>query len=92
MCRATRQARGFIRRFQASRANGEYVDPFNVALVHVGLATTTRHWPSWCAVRAKVRAELIMAPEPFFDPLRDDARFGQVLRRLDLRQLTAIGM
>ena len=90
MAGATREARRIVRRFQSSRASGEYVDPFNVALVHMGLGDHDAALDELerCASDGSVQ-NWILAPEPFFDPLRDNPRFGGLLRRLDLPELTA---
>lgn len=85
---ATREARRILRRFTSSRVKGEYVDPFNVALVQVGLGDHGAALDELerCASEGSVQ-NWILAPEPFFDPLRDDPRFRDVLRRLALPEL-----
>ena len=90
---ATREARNLLRAFRAGRAGGEYVDPFNVALVCMGLGDHNAALDELerCASEGSMQ-NWILAPEPFFDPLRDNPRFGQVLRRLDLPEPTAIGV
>jgi TolB-like protein len=90
---ATREARGILRRFQSSRANGEYVDPFNVALVCMGLGDNDAALDELerCASEGSVQ-NWILAPEPFFDPLREEPRFAAVLKRLNLPEPTAIGV
>jgi TolB-like protein len=90
---ATREARGILRRFQASRANGEYVDPFNAALVCMGLGDNDAALDELerCASEGSVQ-NWILAPEPFFDPLREEPRFAAVLKRLNLPEPTAIGV
>lgn len=89
---ATREARGILRRFESSRAKGEYVDPFNVALVRMGLGERDAALDELerCASEGSVQ-NWILAPEPFFDPLRADPRFRGVLQRLRLPEPAAKG-
>ena len=68
---------------------GGHVDPFNLALVHAGLgenAEALSHLER-CASNGSVQ-NWIMAPEPFFDGLRQEPRFREVLRRINLPEWT----
>ena len=87
---ATREARGILRRFESARAKGDYVDPFNVALVRMGLGDHDGALDELerCASEGSVQ-NWILAPEPFFDPIRTDGRFGEVLRRLKLPDIAS---
>jgi hypothetical protein len=68
---------------------GGYVDPFNLALVHAGLGEREEalNQLERCAAEGSVQ-NWIIAPEPFFDGLRQEPRFREVLRRLDLPEWT----
>ena len=65
------------------------MDPFNLALVHAGLGDTAEALSHLerCATEGSVQ-NWIMAPEPFFDGLRQEPRFREVLRRLNLPEWT----
>jgi hypothetical protein len=69
--------------------SGGYVDPFNLALVHAGLGDhdAALHQLERCAREGSVQ-NWILAPEPFFDALRQEPRFREVLRQLDLPEWT----
>jgi TolB-like protein len=79
------KARDIMRSFDAIGEAGGYVDPFNLAIIHAGLGEVDDalgHLER-CATEGSVQ-NWIIAPEPFFDGLRDEARFKAVLRRLEL--------
>jgi len=61
------------------------IDPFNLALVHMGLGEHDAALSQLerCATEGSVQ-NWIIAPEPLFDPLRDEPRFFEVLRQLNL--------
>jgi tetratricopeptide (TPR) repeat protein len=86
---APEDARGVLRSFEAIGQEGGYVDPFNLALVHAGLGERDEALSQLerCATEGSVQ-NWIIAPEPFFDGLRQDPRFQEVLRRLDLPEWT----
>jgi hypothetical protein len=78
-------AHAILRSFEDIGREGGHVDPFNLALVHAGLgenAEALRHLER-CATEGSVQ-NWIMAPEPFFDGLRQESRFREVLRRIKL--------
>ena len=82
---ASDDARAILRSFEAIGREGGHVDPFNLALVHAGLgenAEALAHLER-CAAEGSVQ-NWILLPEPFFDPLRREPRFREVLRRLQL--------
>jgi tetratricopeptide (TPR) repeat protein len=85
MAGADEDARAILRSFEEIGRDGGYVDPFNLALVHVGLGEHDEALSQLerCATEGSVQ-NWIMAPEPFFDALRQEPRFRAVLRRLDL--------
>ncbi|MDX1673224.1 MAG: BTAD domain-containing putative transcriptional regulator [Longimicrobiales bacterium] len=65
-----------------------YVDPFNVAVARAGLGDQDGALEALDRlVEEGSPQSWIVAPEPFFDPLRDDQRFDVVLERLDLPRL-----
>jgi tetratricopeptide (TPR) repeat protein len=82
---AVDDARGILRSFEAIGREGGHVDPFNLALVHAGLGEKEEALGDLeqCATNGSVQ-NWIMAPEPFFDGLRQEPRFHAVLRRLNL--------
>jgi len=86
---ATDDARGILRSFEVIGRGGGYVDPFNLALVHAGLGESDEALSQLerCAAEGSVQ-NWIMAPEPFFDGLRQEPRFRAVLRRLNLPEWT----
>lgn len=82
-------AREILRSFDMIERDGGYVDPFNLALVHAGLGERDEALRQLerCATEGSVQ-NWIMAPEPFFDSLRHEPRFREVLRRLNLPEWT----
>jgi TolB-like protein/Tfp pilus assembly protein PilF len=82
-------ARAILRSFEEIGREGGYVDPFNLALVHAGLGDHDEALSQLerCATEGSVQ-NWILAPEPFFDGLRQEPRFREVLRRLDLPEWT----
>jgi tetratricopeptide (TPR) repeat protein len=78
-------ARAILGSFQEIGRDGGHVDPFNLALVHAGLGEKEEalSYLEQCATDGSVQ-NWIMAPEPFFDGLRKEPRFREVLRRLKL--------
>lgn len=65
-----------------------YVDPFNLAVSYAGLGEEDRALKELEALIEQGSAHSwIVAPEPFFDPLRPDPRFKAALERLDLPKL-----
>jgi TolB-like protein/DNA-binding SARP family transcriptional activator len=86
---ATDHARGILNSFEVIGREGGYVDPFNLALVHAGLGERDEalNQLERCATEGSVQ-NWIIAPEPFFDGLRQEPRFREVLRRLNLPEWT----
>jgi TolB-like protein len=86
---ATDDARGVLNSFEVIRREGGYVDPFNLALVRAGLGERDEALTQLerCATEGSVQ-NWIIAPEPFFDGLRQEPRFREVLRRLNLPEWT----
>jgi TolB-like protein len=82
---AVDDARAILGSFQDIGRDGGHVDPFNLALVHAGLGENEEAltYLEQCATDGSVQ-NWIMAPEPFFDGLRKEPRFQEVLRRLKL--------
>jgi TolB-like protein len=86
---APEDAREILRSFEMIGRDGGYVDPFNLALVHAGLGERDEALSQLerCATEGSVQ-NWIMAPEPFFDGLRQEPRFRAVQRRLNLPEWT----
>jgi TolB-like protein len=86
---APEDAREILRSFETIGRDGGYVDPFNLALVHAGLGERDEALRQLerCATEGSVQ-NWIIAPEPFFDDLRKEPRFREVLRRLNLPEWT----
>lgn len=82
-------ARAILRSFEVIGREGGHVDPFNLALVHAGLGEDAEALSQLerCASDGSVQ-NWIMAPEPFFDGLRHEPRFREVVRRLSLPDWT----
>jgi TolB-like protein len=82
---APEDARAILRSFEMIGQEGGHVDPFNLALVHMGLGEHEEALRQLerCATEGSVQ-NWILAPEPFFDPLRAEPRFREVLRQLNL--------
>ena len=78
-------ARAILHSFEAIKRDGGYVDPFNLALVHMGLSQHDEALTQLerCANEGSTQ-NWIIAPEPLFDPLRDEPRFRSVLAQLHL--------
>jgi TolB-like protein len=67
----------------------QYVDPFHLAVAHAGLGANEEALTELERIVEEGSPQTwIIAPEPFFDPLRQEPRFRQVLRELDLPELT----
>jgi TolB-like protein len=86
---ALEDARAILRSFEEMGREGGYVDPFNLALVYAGLGEHDEALSQLerCATEGSVQ-NWILAPEPFFDGLRQEPRFREVLRRLSLPEWT----
>lgn len=86
---AVDEARSILHSFEVIGGEGGHVDPFNLALVHAGLGENDAALTCLerCATEGSVQ-NWIMAPEPFFDGLRHEPRFAEVLRRLNLPEWT----
>ena len=86
---AHQDARAILSSFETIGREGGHVDPFNLALVHAGLGENEEALSQLelCATAGSVQ-NWILAPEPFFDGLRQEPRFREVLRRLDLPEWT----
>lgn len=80
-------AREVVNRLREMRQAG-YVDPFNLAVAHAGLEEPDRALDELDRlVEEGSPQSWALPPEPFFDPLRDDPRFDDVLERLELPRL-----
>lgn len=74
----------------AERSKTRYVSPFDVAQIHVGLGDHEKSL-TWLerAYREKSAALGYVNVSPFFDSLRPDPRFQDLLRRLELPTVPA---
>jgi tetratricopeptide (TPR) repeat protein len=80
----TSRARGMLTELQA-RAETQHVSPFAFALAHTGLGDEDRAFEALeDAYRSREWYLCVLKTEPIFDPLRDDPRFDNLLRRLKL--------
>lgn len=62
-----------------------YVSPYRLALVHTGLGNVDAAFDALEAAHDERAIGIVnLAVEPRFDPLRSDARFGRLLKRLGL--------
>ncbi len=67
-----------------SLATQKYVDPFNLALVRVGLNDKDRAIELIrTTVTQRSPAVVQLTVEPVWDPLRDDPRFQDLVRRMN---------
>ncbi|HSB28165.1 MAG TPA: tetratricopeptide repeat protein [Pyrinomonadaceae bacterium] len=69
-----------------SRAADRYVPPYNFALVYHGLSDAAQTF-AWLEKAFQARDVLLSAfvnTEPFWDPLRNDSRFVQLIKRMNL--------
>ena len=67
-------------------ARSRYVCPGHLAAAHVGLNDRDRafeRWQTMCRDRAALAS--LVATDPLYDCVRDDPRFGDMLRRMNLR-------
>jgi TolB-like protein/Tfp pilus assembly protein PilF len=77
-----------LRRLQRLR-EGTYVDPFHLAVGHAGLGDYGQALEELERLVVEGSpSSWVVAPEPFFDPLRADPRFRNVLRDLRLPELS----
>lgn len=82
-----REARELTERLDGMRRE-TYVDPFNLAVARAGLDERDRALDELERLVGEGSPQSwAIPPEPFFDPLRDEARFDAVLDRLDLPRL-----
>jgi TolB-like protein/Tfp pilus assembly protein PilF len=82
------EAVGALRHLQGLRER-MYVDPFYVAVAHAGLGDRDQALEELERVVTEGSpSSWIVAPEPFFDPLRADRRFRDVLRELRLPEFS----
>ena len=66
-------------------AEHEYVDPYNTAILYLGLGDKNGAFASLEQAYAERSASMPqMKMEPWFDPLRSDPRFQDLLRRMNL--------
>jgi TolB-like protein/DNA-binding SARP family transcriptional activator len=66
----------------------QYVDPFHLGLAHAGLGEDDEALTELERILEEGSPQAwVIAPEPFFDPLRHEPRFRRVLRELDLPEL-----
>ena len=69
-----------------NRAAERYVPPYNFALVYHGLSDAAQTF-AWLEKAFQARDVLLSAfvnTEPFWDPLRNDSRFVQLIKRMNL--------
>lgn len=68
--------------------SNSYVDPYNLALVYAGLGDREAALARLAQLLSEGSVQSWAIPtEPFFDPLRDDPRFVEILDRLCLPKL-----
>jgi tetratricopeptide (TPR) repeat protein len=81
---AEREARSHLRELEAW-SEREYVDPVNMALVHVALGEADEAF-EWLERAYAVRAFMLvnLRKDPHFAPLRSDPRFEELWRRTGL--------
>lgn len=64
----------------------KYVSPFDIAVIYLGLGERDSTF-EWLEKAFEERtARLLELPDPIFDPLRSDARFQTLVRRIGLPQ------
>lgn len=70
-----------------NNANQRYVSPYFIALIHVGLGDIDEAF-RWLETAFEHRSDWLvhLRIEPALDPLRSDARFGHLVRRVGLSQ------
>lgn len=82
-----REAEELAERLDGMRG-GTYVDPFNLAVAQAGLGERDAALDELERLAEEGSPQTwAVPPEPFFDPLRKEARFDAVLERLDLPRL-----
>ncbi|MCY7377034.1 MAG: winged helix-turn-helix domain-containing protein [Pyrinomonadaceae bacterium] len=64
-------------------SESEYVDPYHIALIHIGLTDKNRAF-EWLhrALKNRSRELIYLKSNPVCDPLRSDPRFIDILRRI----------
>jgi tetratricopeptide (TPR) repeat protein len=69
----------------AERARRVFVPAYDVALVHVALGSTDLAF-EWLSSAVEQHSEMLimLKVDPALDPIRSDARFGNMLRRVGL--------
>lgn len=76
------EARARLKELQ-ERSSRQHVSPFFLAVAHTGLGEPTQAIE--CLERAYAERDWLVSvlkTDPIFDPLRDDARFQELLRRI----------
>ena len=62
---------------------GEYVAPMDIAIYHAQLDETDQAF-EWLEKAYEARGLSLLKADPYWDPLRDDPRFNDLLRRMNL--------
>ena len=62
---------------------GEYVSPMDFAIHYAQLGETAQAF-EWLEKAYEARDLALLKVDPYFDPLRDDPRFTDLLRRMNL--------
>jgi tetratricopeptide (TPR) repeat protein len=70
---------------QRRLAQQRYVSPYNFAIIYTGLGDKDQAF-AWLAKAVDERTQLVfrLKCRPMFDPLRSDARYAELLRRMNL--------
>ena len=69
---------------QVKSANDGWIDPAYVAMIHAGLGETDRALEALDeAYEERSPQVVIVKMHPFFDSLRDDPRFQDLMRRMN---------
>jgi len=71
----------------AKLSKGRYIDPYYFAMVYAGLGDKDQTF-AWLEKTFQERSTYLiwLKVEPLFDPMRDDPRFQDLLRRIGLEQ------
>jgi hypothetical protein len=81
-------ARRCLQQLQELEARGVYVAPLNYAVLYCGMNDKTEAF-KWLDVCLEKRVGIRGLPtDPLFDPLRDDPRYGDLLRRAGITNLS----
>jgi hypothetical protein len=78
------EARRILAELRERREQGEYVAPTEFAAIHLGLGERNERARLARAHEADRGARIFLKLDPIFAPLRTEARFQRLLRRLRL--------